>query len=122
MKSALGLICLCGALLAVSTGAQAQSSDCQKAATPTEHAICDSRSLSNLDMKMGTLYGVAQEVPMLMGESGNQQDLAHEFITRRNACGGDVSCLKDVYEARNKVLETFINNAMSDYCKAIDIC
>jgi len=121
MKSVLGLIGALGVLLAISTGAQAQSFDCQKAVTPTEHAICDSRSLSNLDMNMGTLFSVAQEVPMLMGEHGNQQDLAHEFITRRDACGGDVSCLKDVYEARNGVLETFINN-MAEYCKAIDIC
>jgi uncharacterized protein len=122
MRRTIGLFCALGALLLVSAASQAQSFDCQKAGTPTEHAICNSRALSNLDMKMGTLYGVAQEVPMLMGESGDQQDEAHAFIMKRNACGADVSCLTDAYQARITVLETFIDNAMSAYCKAIEIC
>lgn len=122
MKRTLGLFCALGALLAVSTASQAQSFDCQKAGTPTEHAICNSRALSNLDMKMGTLYGVVQKLPMMMGARGDQTDAAQAFLTKRNACGDDVGCLTEAYEARNKALESTIDDAMQDYCKAIELC
>ena len=122
MKHTFGLFLVLTALLFAPQGAQAQSFDCQKAATPTEHAICDSRSLSNLDMKMGTLYGVVQKLPMLMGARGNQTDAAHAFLTKRDACGSNVSCLTEAYQSRNKALETTIDGAMQDYCKAIELC
>jgi uncharacterized protein len=102
--------------------ARAQSFDCQKAATPTEHAICDSRALSNLDMKMGTLYGVVEKLPMMMGARGDQTDAAHDFLEKRDACGADVGCLTDAYQARNKALQSTIDAAMQDYCKAIELC
>jgi uncharacterized protein len=122
MKRTLGLLCALGALLLVSTTSQAQSFDCQKAETPTEHAICNSRALSNLDMKMGTLYGVIQQLPMMMGARGNQTDAAQAFLTKRNACGSDASCLTDAYQGRNEAMETTIKDAMQDYCKAIELC
>ncbi len=122
MKRTFGLFFVLGALLLVSTASQAQSFDCQKAGTPTEHAICNSRALSNLDMKMGTLYGVLQQLPMLMGARGDQTDAAQAFLTKRNACGADASCLTDAYQARNEAMETTIKDAMQDYCKAIELC
>lgn len=122
MKQTASLFCALGVLLIAATGVEAQSFDCQKAATPTEHAICDSRELSNLDMKMGTLYGVVEKLPMLMGARGDQTDAAQTFLTKRDACGASVGCLRDAYQARNKALETTIDNAMQDYCKAIQLC
>ncbi len=50
-----GMVGLLGVLMTFSGGARAQSFDCTKATTPTEHAISDSHTLSNLDMKMATL-------------------------------------------------------------------
>jgi len=93
MKVSIAALSLTFALLMLPQAASAQSFDCTKATTDTEHAICDSRSLSNLDVTMATLYGVVQELPMLMGARGNAEDAAKTFIETRDACGADKDCL-----------------------------
>jgi len=109
------------ALAPVSAGL-AQSYDCARASTPTEETVCKHRDLANLDVEMATLYGVVQKLPMMMGSRGAQTDAAHDFLTKRDACGADTSCLKSAYDARISALKSTIDSAMSDYCKAIQLC
>lgn len=103
-------------------GADAASFDCAKASKPDEIAICKSQKLSDLDVKMATLYGVRTEIPMMMGARGAAQDEQKAFLTKRAACGGDVSCIEDAYAARIAELEETIKAAMQDYCRKIGLC
>lgn len=108
------------ALLA--TPALAASFDCNKAATPTEHAICATPVLSDLDVTMATLYAVRMQVPMLMGARGAAQDDQHAFLATRDACGADAACLAAAYQARIATLDAEIAAAMHDYCVKLGIC
>lgn len=110
-------LCVCSPL-----PLQAQSFDCKKASTATETEICDSRALSSLDSKMAALSWVYDSVPMLMGASGDRLDAKREFLTTRDACGADKTCLTKVYQARIGTLKSEISVAMAEYCKAIEVC
>ncbi|WP_158971765.1 lysozyme inhibitor LprI family protein [Chachezhania sediminis] len=109
------------ALAPASTGF-AQSYSCANAGTPTEHAICKNRHLSNLDVEMATLFGVVKQMPMMMGARGAQQDAAQAFLTTRNGCGADTSCLSNAYKARISALKSTIADGMKQYCNAIQLC
>ena len=100
----------------------AQSYDCKKAATATENAICNNRSLSNLDQEMATLYWVVEQIPAMMGMRGEYGDEARAFLKERDACGAGETCLTKVYTKRNSALKQDINDSMADYCKAIGLC
>lgn len=106
----------------VAGSAGAASFDCNKAATPTEYAICDAPALSDLDVAMATLYSVRLQVPMLMGARGAVQDDQHAFLQQRNACGADESCITAAYQARIAALNSEIAVAMHDYCIRLGIC
>jgi uncharacterized protein len=102
--------------------AAAASFDCAKAAKPDEMAICNTPSLSDLDVAMATLYGVRMELPMLMGARGAAQDEQRDFLSTRAECGSDVACLTSTYNARIDVLKNTISGAMQDYCVKVGIC
>ena len=58
---------------------------------------------------------------MLMGARGDKTDAVQAFLTKCNACGGDATCLTEAYQARNTALETTIDDAIQDYCTAIEL-
>ena len=83
-------------------GANAASFDCTKAATPTEHAICDNPQLSHLDDQTAGLYytlisGGAPQATASVDAVKKQQAA---FITKRNQCGANYNCLIDAYTAQ----------------------
>lgn len=110
------------ALVAAGSAAEAASFNCAKAKTPDEKAICASPSLSELDVKMATLYGVRMKLPMLMGARGAAQDEQHDFLTARGACGADAACIGTSYQERIDTLSMEIDAAMQDYCVKVGIC
>jgi uncharacterized protein len=116
------LALLTGILAAVAGTAHAASYNCAKAKTPDEIAICDSGSLSELDVRMATLYGVRMSIPMLMGSKGAAQDEQRQFLTDRATCGGDNACIDSAYRQRIDELQQTINAAMQDYCQKLGIC
>lgn len=116
------LPCVALVLATFATPSLGQSFDCAKAATATEHAICDSKNLSNLDTEMAALNWSYNQVPMMMGASGDRQDAAKAFQTKRDACGSDTGCLTNAYTARIAQLKSQIETSMHAYCKAIDLC
>ncbi len=88
-----------------SGAANAASFDCRKASAPDEIAICDNRELSQLDVKMATLYETIRKL-VGMGVRGALQDQQSAWLQARSGCGRDVACLRNLYEARIRALET----------------
>ncbi|WP_421726428.1 lysozyme inhibitor LprI family protein [Bauldia sp.] len=79
--------------------AHAASFDCAKAATPTEHAICDNPQLSSLDEQTAGLYftlisGGAPDATASVADVKAEQA---KFLTKRNACGANYNCLIGAY-------------------------
>ena len=102
--------------------ALAASFNCAKASTADEKAICSSPALSDLDVKMATLYGVRMQLPMLMGARGAAQDEQKAWLAQRGQCGASTSCLTQIYQQRIGELNQTISDAMRDYCQRIGIC
>ena len=111
-----------GLFFLVAATADAASYNCAKAAKPDEIAICKSRGLSELDVRMATLYGVRMKVPMLMGSRGAAGDEQVEFLARRASCGANAACIGAAYQQRIDVLNQAIDAAMQDYCVKLGIC
>jgi len=84
----------------VATTAHAASFDCDgKALQPDEKAICDNRALNDADVKMVTTFDLLAGL-FAMGNRGTLQDEQKAWLTKRQACGADISCLKAAYETR----------------------
>jgi uncharacterized protein len=111
-----------GMLFLLAGGANAASFNCAKAAHPDEFAICKSRSLSELDVRMAALYGARMKIPMLMGSRGAAQDEQHAFLVQRAACGRNAACIGAVYQQRIDQLNQILDAAMQDYCVKLGIC
>jgi uncharacterized protein len=92
-------LCLTFALFALASPACAASFDCAKARAPDEKAVCANRRLSELDVKMATLYQVDTRL-VAMGQRGDIQDAQVLWLTRRARCGRDVACIKNAYRDR----------------------
>ena len=86
------------------SNAHAASFDCRKASATDEIAICDSRELSQLDVKMATLYDTIVKL-VGMGVRGDMQDQQRAWLRSRADCAGDRACIRKLYEARIRALE-----------------
>jgi uncharacterized protein len=93
-----------GALVLFSSAASAASFDCRNASRADEIAICDSRALSQLDVKMATLYDTILKL-VGMGVRGNLHDQQRAWLADRAACGADRACIRNLSEARIRALE-----------------
>ena len=109
------ILLLIAALIGVISNAQAASFDCAKAGKPDVVAICATAELSALDSEMDGLWFAFSKVPMLMGSNGARMDDAHDFLNKRTACAGDVSCLRQTYHARIEVLKQSIAREVDNY-------
>ena len=109
-------------VVAAATPAAAASFDCSKAKTADEKAICASRTLSDLDVEMATLFRVRMQIPMLMGARGDAGDQQVSWLAKRATCGANVTCLTAAYRQRITELKQTISDAMQDYCKRMGIC
>lgn len=86
------------------TNAHAASFDCRQASNPDEITICDSRELSQLDVKMATLYDTVVKL-VGMGVRGDMQDQQRAWLRTRADCGHDGACIRKLYDARIRALE-----------------
>jgi uncharacterized protein len=104
-----------GVLVAAATmPAHAASFDCAKAHKTDEAAICKNPDLSELDTEMGALWFAYSRVPFLMGSNAARHDDANDFLGKRSACGGDLACLRPLYQARIHALKEDIDRAMNN--------
>ncbi len=78
--------------------------DCAAAASPSERTICDHYGLGQLEARMATLYQWGTAF-VGMGQRGNIQDAQRNFLRERDACGIEVRCLRQVYDARIERLQ-----------------
>jgi len=86
------------------SSAHAASFDCSRSSNPDEITICDSRELSQLDVKMATLYDTIVKL-VGMGVRGDMQDQQRAWLRTRADCGADRACIRKLYEARIRALE-----------------
>ena len=107
-----------GTLAAAGQPAAAASFDCSQAKAPDEIAVCNNADLSALDSEMGGLWYAYDLLPFLMGESGNRRDEAEAFLHQRSACGSDVSCLTQAYEARIATLRQDLQSGIQQLCRS----
>jgi uncharacterized protein len=101
--SLLSLI-VAAAAIVVGGSAHAASFDCRKASNADEVAICDSRELSELDVKMATLYDTIIKL-VGMGVRGAMQDQQRVWLQERAGCGADRACIRRLYDTRIRALQ-----------------
>ena len=103
--------------------AAAQSFDCGAATKPDEFAVCDSRSLSNLDVEMNAYWWVLyHRIPLEDDVKNYEHDLQRDFLRTRAACGNDEACIAAAYHKRIEEMKTTITNSMHNYCAAVGRC
>jgi uncharacterized protein len=73
--------------------------NCAKASTPPEKTICGNYELGQDEARLATLYGILTSL-VAMGQRGDIMDAQQKWIVVRGACGSDVKCLSQAYQAR----------------------
>lgn len=86
----------------------AASFNCEKARTPTEHAICEHRAVNDADVKMVTTLNIIKRL-VPMGTRGMIQDEQIKWIHLRDQCANSVRCLTDVYKMRQQKLDIHLD-------------
>jgi uncharacterized protein len=112
MKCALTATAALLLTIATASTGNAASFDCRKATKADEFAICDSRQLSELDVKMATIYDIVTKL-VPMGTRGAIEDEQRAWLAARQACGPDRGCIRNLYDARIKTLMAQINRIAS---------
>lgn len=79
------------------------SFDCRLAGTPTERAICADAEIGDKDSLMASMY-LRLRADATATLRQQLLDSQRAFLRTRNACGADVACLHQVYDARIAVL------------------
>ena len=99
--------------LAVTAG-HAASFDCAKAATPTEHAICDNPQISSLDDQTAGLYYtlISGGAPQATASVADVKKEQVSFLDKRNACGANYNCLISAYTAQIMYLKAASGQGM----------
>lgn len=92
----------------------AASFDCAKAATPTEHAICDNPQLSSLDDQTAGLYYtlISGGAPQATASAADFKKEQVSFLARRDACGANYDCLISAYTAQIMYLKAASGQGM----------
>lgn len=81
------------------------SFDCKTNHQPDEIAICNSGSLSYLDLQLDELYR-ALRIRLGKDEQARLAEEQNAWVSERNSCRGDESCLTKTYEARIAQLQS----------------
>jgi uncharacterized protein len=92
----------------------AASFDCAKAATPTEHAICDNPQLSSLDEQTAGLYYtlISGGAPQATASVDAVKKEQASFLAKRDQCGANYNCLIDAYTAQIMYLKAASGQGM----------
>jgi uncharacterized protein len=108
---AAGLIILLAAVPARAAASYAPI-ECSKAASPSETAICGNYALGQAEARMATLFGVTTSL-VGMGQRGDLGDQQRRWITQRDACGADTSCLARAYRTRIDELSAVLDSIVA---------
>jgi uncharacterized protein len=100
-------------LAALASPANAASFDCSKAATPTEHAICDNPQLSSLDEQTaGLYYTLISNGSLSAPQLGKVKTAQTKFLGQRDSCGANYNCLVDAYTSQIMYLKATAGEGM----------
>lgn len=100
-------------LLSLAGGsAQAASFPCDKAEAADEKAICAHLPLNDRDVERATRFEILKAVLPMGGQSKLRED-QEAWLAERRTCGAEVECLRNLYEARLKVLR----GVLSEFAK-----
>lgn len=91
----------------ISLPAAAASFNCERAQTPTEHAICEHRNVNDADVKMATTYKIINRL-VPMGTRSAIRDEQVRWLALRDRCGQSIECLAQVYQMRQQKLEQYM--------------
>jgi len=109
-----GVFAAFAGIVGAASQGEAASFDCAKAATPTEHAICDKPQLSKLDdQTAGLYYSLISGGKVL--QNGSVADVKAQqvkFLAQRDACGANYDCLIDAYTAQIMYLKAAAGEGM----------
>lgn len=101
LRSLMAVVVLGYALL--SGPAFAASFSCDNTIHADETAICAELSLNDRDVEMATRFEILRAV-LPMGGSAKLREDQEDWLKERRVCGGDRACLREIYDARLKVL------------------
>lgn len=77
---------------------------CPNAGTPTERAICNTSTLSALDIEMVQIYDHIMSIANSTSRSWLRSDQS-SWLQRRDSCGGNASCIEYEYRTRIQRLQ-----------------
>jgi len=86
--------------------------NCAKAQSPSETTICKSYALGQDEARMATLYALTTAL-VAMGQRGEIRDQQQAFLMRREACGTDAGCIRNVYAQRIEHLNAVMSGIIS---------
>ncbi len=105
-RTAAALAILSGLAAGMPLPAEAASFDCDKPELAAdETAICANRDLNDMDVKMVTTFELITGL-LPMGNRGVVQDEQVAWLSNRQACNGDLACLRASYTERLAQLKT----------------
>ena len=90
------------------SAAQAASFDCTAAKADDEKAVCARQELSDLDVRMATMYDMTLRL-VAMGVADDLRDGQRAFLGSRSACGSNEACIHKAYMARIEDIEAVFN-------------
>ncbi|MBB2970647.1 pentapeptide repeat-containing protein [Mesorhizobium sp. RMAD-H1] len=100
------------------TPAGAASFDCGRASAPDEKAICANPDLSSADD--GVAYTYQTLLRLVKGDERQKAvDEQRAWLKARAACGGDISCLKALYDKENGRLNAVLAAAQKRVALAL---
>jgi uncharacterized protein len=73
--------------------------DCAKASTAANATICKTYTLGQDEARLATLFGVLTSL-VAMGQRGDVIDKQQQWLSVREACGSNVTCLSHAYQMR----------------------
>jgi uncharacterized protein len=103
-----------GVLLIVATAASAQSFDCRNAELASERAVCAHQQLGDLDEHVDRLYSALMRQAGSARAREDLRDYQLQFLSARDACGRNASCIKGAYLDQIEVLSAQLRHAAND--------
>jgi uncharacterized protein len=88
----------------------AQTIDCKSALSPSEYAVCNSRSLLKLDSRLNAdLEILGQDRGgATTSSSAEISNWLHVFAAKRDTCGPNETCLRDFYTKQLAPLDSAV--------------
>lgn len=82
--------------------------NCTRADSEAEKVICSDYGLGQDEARLATLYALTTSL-VAMGQRGDIQDDQRAFLKNRDACGSNITCIRNAYGTRIRQLDTVMS-------------